>query len=201
MNATLEPEITAFRHSPVFAALMMLTASVELAHASEPGSGGTAPDVDVVGTWVSEPVLEQLGVIQTTITFRDQGTYTQKADFISSCDGQGRGIDCEYFWMVHEGHYSVAGNIITVRIERDRKVLLRIGQSESEITGNSEYPCSHDIVVERQGNTLLIRRSADEEATVFERDRCQRVSTGLCSHPIQATLSRTNPECANMGTL
>lgn len=171
MNATWEPEMTSFRHSLVFAALMMLTASVELADASEPGSGGNTPVGDLVGTWVSEPALGQLGMIQTTITFRDGGAYEQKADFISFCDGQDRGIDCEYFWMIHEGRYSVAGNIVTVRIEKDRKVLLRTGQAEPEVTKNSEYPRSHDLIVERQGDALWIRKSPDEEATVFEREQ------------------------------
>ena len=171
MNPTWEPEMTSFRHSLLFAALMMLTASIELAHASEPGSGGTAPDVELVGTWVSEPALGQLGMIQTTITFRDGGAYAQKADFISFCDGHSRGIDCEYFWMIHEGRYSVAGNIVTVHIEKDRKVLLRTGQAEPEVTENSKFPRSHDLVVERQGDALLIRKSSNKNATVFERQQ------------------------------
>jgi len=160
-----------FRHTLMFTALTVLTAGVTLAHASEPGSGDTAPVVDLMGTWVSEPALGQLGVIQTTITFSDEGAYAQKADFISFCDGQDRGIDCEYFWMINEGHYSVAGNIVTVHIKKDRKVLLRAGQAAPEITENSAYPRSHDLLVERQGNALLIRKSSDEKATMFEREQ------------------------------
>jgi len=158
-------------HLRLFAALMLLTACVTPVHSSEPGSGESAPVVDIVGTWVSEPALGQLGVVQTTITFRDGGAYVQKEDFISFCDGQDRGIECEYFWMIHEGDYSAAGNIVKVHIKKDRKVLLRTGEAAPEITGNSEYPRSHDFVVERKGNALLIRRSSETEATVFEREQ------------------------------
>ena len=89
---------------------------------------------------------------------------------ISFCDGRDRGIDCEYFWMITEGDYFIDENVITINIKNDKKVVLLTGQAEPEITENFEYPRTQKILVERQGDNLLIRKSPDDEATVFLRE-------------------------------
>ena len=157
------------RRSAVLMACLMIMAGGAPSHAS--GPGGDAQERALAGTWVSEPALGQLGMIQSTITFQAGGAYAQKLDFISFCDGRDRGIDCEYFWMINEGSWSVEGQVVAIHIEREKKVLLPTGQTEPDITESSDYPHSYEILVERRGDELLIRKSADAEATVFTRER------------------------------
>ena len=164
-----EKEHVCPRRSAVLMACLMIMAGGAPSHASGPGGG--APERDLAGTWVSEPALGQLGMIQSTITFQAGGAYAQKLDFISFCDGRDRGIDCEYFWMINEGSWSAEGQVVAIHIEREKKVLLPTGQAEPDITESSEYPHSYEILVERRGDELLIRKSADAEATVFTRER------------------------------
>lgn len=139
-------------------------------HASQAGGSEAKSDVNVVGQWVAEPALGQLGMTQTRVSFEEGGAYTQKQDMISFCDGRDRGIDCEYVWMINEGDYSVEGNVVTINIKKDRKIVLLTGQAEPDITENSEYPRSHKILIERQGNSLLTRKSLHDVATVFKRE-------------------------------
>ena len=132
--------------------------------------GEQAMASDVLGTWNSEPALGQLGMIQSSYTFREDGTFSLKLDFISFCDGSNRGIDCDYFWIFYEGSYTGHDGIFTINNEKEKKVILLTGQTEPKITESSEYPTIDDILVELQGGKLLIRKSVDDEATVFNRE-------------------------------
>ena len=167
----IQPEkkqVCPWRPAFLMACFISMATGVQ-SHASGPGGG--APEHDLAGAWVSEPALGQLGVIQSTVTFQDDGAYSQKLDFISFCDGRDRGIDCEYFWMISEGSWSVEGDVVAIHIVREKRVLLPTGQAAPDITENSEYPHSYEILVERRGDELLIRKSADAEATAFRRER------------------------------
>ena len=131
--------------------------------------GEQAMASDVVGTWNSEPALGQLGMIRSSYTFRENGTFSLKLDFINFCDAN-RGIDCDYFWTVHEGSYTDLNGIFTINNEKEKKVLLLTGHTEPKITESSKYPNNYDILVELQDGKLLIRKSAKDEATVFNRE-------------------------------
>ncbi len=48
------------------------------AHASPLDGGEAGSGIDVVGTWVSVPVLGQLGMIENSFTFHEEGTYAHK---------------------------------------------------------------------------------------------------------------------------
>ncbi len=65
----------------------------------------------VVGTWRSAPILGQLGEMQLTVTFNQDGSFTQKSDFISFRNMRPA---MEYLWMMSNGKYAVAGNKITL---------------------------------------------------------------------------------------
>jgi hypothetical protein len=123
--------------------------------------------VEVIGTWTSEPALAQLGLIQASISFLDGSTYSRKLDFLSFC--QIGSIDCEYFWMIDEGTYSAQGAIFTFEIQREKRVVLRGGQTEPEITELTVRPRTYELAVKRDGDHLLVSESAANKATVFRR--------------------------------
>lgn len=82
----------------------------------------------IVGAWQSAPVLGQLGLIQTTLTFKEDGSVTSKADFISFPSFK---PDLEYFGYVSKGTYSMGGNEITVNIGGTRVVQKLRGEDET----------------------------------------------------------------------
>ena len=71
-------------------ALLVLTFSVAAMQASQSDGIDAELGAGIVGTWVSEPALGQLGVTQTSISFLEGGVYSHKVDFISFCDGRDR---------------------------------------------------------------------------------------------------------------
>lgn len=111
---------------------------------------------DVVGTWVSEPTLGQLGLSQESYSFQEDGTYSHKLDFITFCDGCSGRIDCDYIWMISEGDYTVQSGIFTLKTESMKRVILSTGQAEPTVTEDPNHPPSYEIMVEQQGDTLLI---------------------------------------------
>ena len=69
----------------------------------------------IVGKWQSAPVLGQLGLIQTTVTFYQNRAFTMKGDFISFAQIK---PDLEYFWIISNGTYSVVGAKITLDFDK-----------------------------------------------------------------------------------
>jgi hypothetical protein len=131
--------------------------------------GERAKASDVVGTWISEPTLGQLGMSQSSYSFQEDGTYSHKLDFISFCDECSGRIDCDYFWMIFEGNYTVQNGIFTLETGSMKRIILPTGQAEPIVTEDPNHPQSSEIMVERQGDDLLIRESAEAEASVFKR--------------------------------
>ena len=82
----------------------------------------------IVGGWQSEPVLGQLGLIQTTLTFNEDGSVTSKADFISF---PGFKPDLEYFGYVSKGTYSMDGKEVTVNFDTTWGVTRMRGEDET----------------------------------------------------------------------
>ena len=82
----------------------------------------------IVGTWQSAPVLGQLGLIQVTLTFNEDGSVTSKADFISFPTVS---PEMEYFWDVSKGTYSIDRNEVTVNFGRTWAVLKKRGEDET----------------------------------------------------------------------
>ena len=73
-------------------------------------------DVNIVGVWQSEPTFGQLGLIQSSYTFNADGSYSNKLDMMSFCV-ETFGHDCEYYWMVIDGGYSVKDGVLTLSIK------------------------------------------------------------------------------------
>jgi len=134
-------------------------------------TGEPARASDVVGNWISEPAPGQLGVSQSSYSFHQDGTYSHKLDFISFCDGCSGRIDCDYFWMISEGEYTFQSGVFTLKMEGMKRVILPTGQVAPIVTEDPNHPPSYQIMVERQGDNLLIRESAEGEASVFKREK------------------------------
>ena len=149
--------------------------------------GEPAKASDAVGNWISEPESGQLGVSQSSYSFHQDGTYSHKLDFISFCDGCSGRIDCDYFWMISEGDYTVKNGIFTLKTESMKRVILSSGQVKPTVTEDPNHPPSYEIMVEQQGDSLLIRESADGEASVFKRE-----NTGISGPPISRIRSSGN---------
>ena len=90
--------------------------------------GERAKASDVVGHWISEPAPGQLGVSQSSYSFHQDGTYSHKLDFISFCDGCSGRIDCDYFWMIFEGNYTVQSGVFTLETGSMKRIILPTGQ-------------------------------------------------------------------------
>ncbi len=83
----------------------------------------------IVGEWQSAPVLGQLGLIQTTVTFNEDGSFSMKGDFISFRD---QDPDLEYFWNISNGTYSVAGDKVTLDFDKTWFVRKMRGEDEAK---------------------------------------------------------------------
>lgn len=97
-------------------------------------------DAGVTGSWIAEPALGQLGFIQVSFTFREDGLFSQKLNFVSFCGIGALVPDCEYFWTVSEGKYFLAGKIIHLRHEKARSVQLRKGQTAPQVNDMGMKP-------------------------------------------------------------
>ena len=132
--------------------------------------GEPATTSEIFGTWISDPSLGQLGMTQSSIAFRESGMFSQKIDFISFCDGCNRGVECDYFWIIYEGRYTGNAGDFNIHIEKEKRVLSRVGQTQPEITESANYSNSYDIHVELSDDSLLIRKRNNSAATVFHRE-------------------------------
>ena len=81
----------------------------------------------IVGGWQSAPELGQLGLIQTTLAFNEDGSVTRKIDFVSFPSFK---PDLEYFWHISKGTYSIDGNEVTVNFDKTWAVLKNRGKDE-----------------------------------------------------------------------
>ena len=114
-----------------------------------------ATDITIVGAWQSEPTLGQLGLIQSIYTFNADGTYSNKLDFISFCE-KGMGQNCEYFWMVFDGRYSVENGVITLSSKETKYVTLKKGESKPNIRVQTENLKPKEYMVELDEENLIM---------------------------------------------
>lgn len=93
-------------------------------------------DNEIVGSWRAEPHLSQLGLVQNTYSFSNDGSYSQITNFFSFCEERYE-QDCEYFWTVTDGVYSFADGTLKLY----PKKLTRVTQKKDEAaaTRSSEH--------------------------------------------------------------
>lgn len=135
------------------------------------------PDIDIVGVWQSEPVLSQLGHVQTTYTFNADGSYSGKNNYISFCDQQS-GQNCEYFWEITDGEYTVRNGVMILHAKTTTTVLLKQGESEPEIhklvsaPRSEEYEAEHSFneykVDLDEGNLSVTGMRGESEKRIFK---------------------------------
>jgi hypothetical protein len=135
------------------------------------------PDLDIVGAWQSEPILSQLGLIQTTYTFNADGSYSSKNNFMSFCE-QKVGQNCEYFWEIDEGEYTIKNGVMILHAKTTTTVLLKKGESEPEIhnlvrtTRSEEYEAEHSFSEYRveldAGNLSVTGMRGESEKRIFK---------------------------------
>lgn len=98
------------------------------------GIGGPARAAENLrGTWVSEPVMTQLGMMQTTYTFKGGGRFVQKQDFKHACGRNPAKPDCRYFWKFWEGRYALVGDRLTLSVTKGYSETLRVGETRPQI--------------------------------------------------------------------
>jgi len=123
--------------------------------------------IQIVGDWQSEPILGQLGVIQSSYTFNAEGSYSNKLDMISFCEEQ-YGQDCEYFWKVFSGKYSVEDEVITLSAIEDKTVKLGKGQSKPDIRIDAEFnPQTNEYMVKLDAGNLVMTGIKDNESVTY----------------------------------
>ena len=128
--------------------------------------------VNVVGSWTADPALGQLGLIQVSYQFKADGQYIQRLDLKSFCD-EYYGQNCEYFWMVFEGEYSVTRGVITLHPQIEKIVILHRGQANPVIqqkdqnTNARAEEFSIDVI---HGNLILTNR-INSRATTFKPEK------------------------------
>lgn len=140
--------------------LMCLLLSIVLApvsHAAE-----ELVDFDITGSWASEPQLGQLGFVQVSYTFSRDGTFSQKVDFKSFCGMGAVTPDCDYFWNVLQGKYSLNDSVLKLHHEKARSHLKYQGKAE---------PVLRDM--EMQPMTEEMRLSVDQGRLVFTNKKGQ----------------------------
>ena len=83
----------------------------------------------IIGKWQSAPVLGQLGLGQTTVTFNEDRSFTMNIDFISFAQIE---PDLEYFWWISNGTYSVAGDKVILDFHKTWMVRKMRGKDEAK---------------------------------------------------------------------
>lgn len=119
---------------------------------------------------MAEPILGQLGYIQNTYAFKKDGKFSLKQDFKSFCGIGAVTPDCEYFWMVFEGIYSISGNSLVLHTTKGQHVQQRKGESKPIIRdellqgGNKQ---TFEFLVD--GNTLSLIEKSKNKPMIFIR--------------------------------
>jgi len=128
----------------------------------------------VTGAWLAEPVLGQLGLIQVSYTFKADGSFSQKLNMLSFC---GRGAvtpDCEYFWFVTDGKYTVSGSVLRLHIEKKRDILKLQGQSVPRIRDDGGTPVPALVeysIANDQGKLILTDKKGNAQTFLPENKR------------------------------
>lgn len=120
--------------------------------------------VDIKGSWIAPPALGQLGYIQETYTFRKDGTFSRKADFKSFCGKGAIKPDCVYYWMIAEGHYTLKGSLLKLRLEKGTAILLQEGDSDPMVRPLDVHVIKEDIkLAVDQGNLVFINAKGGKQ--------------------------------------
>lgn len=133
------------------ACMLFSVAFVQGAHAE---SGTDA--VDITGSWLAEPELGQMGMIQSSYAFQADGAFRQKADFKSFC---GRGAvkpDCEYFWTVSEGTYTLEAGVLNLQHNRMTSLLKYQGYAEPQRRDMGMRRMQEAIRIVIQGDRMIL---------------------------------------------
>ncbi len=96
--------------------------------ASRKPCGKSISHADIVGKWQSSPSLSQLGLIQTTMQFNENRSFTTKNDFISFPNFK---PGLEYFRFVENGTYSMSKCEIALNTDRKWTVQKMRGKDET----------------------------------------------------------------------
>lgn len=123
---------------PVF--LLLSIVLVPVLHAAE-----ELVDFDITGSWASEPQLGQLGVVQISYTFSQDGTFLQKLDFKSFCGMGAVTPDCDYFWNVSQGKYSLNGSVLKLHHEKANSHLKYQGKTEPVLRDMKMKPMTEEM--------------------------------------------------------
>ena len=130
--------------------------------------GAEQPAVtNVIGSWVAEPVLGQLGRIQVSYTFKADGSFSKKLDMLSFCGMGAVSPDCEYYWMVTEGNYSVAGSVVSLRSEKGKSIQLRRGQTHPVSSDLKIKPQVEEFILKIEGGKLILTDKKKGESQIF----------------------------------
>ena len=125
-------------------------------------------DIDIVGDWQSEPILGQLGLIQSSYKFNLDGSFSNKLDMMSFCEER-YGQDCEYFWKILSGTYSTKNGVITLTAKEDKTVKLGKGQNKPDIRIDTDFkPQSTEYMVKLDAGNLILTGIKDDESVIYK---------------------------------
>ena len=142
------------RYLAGFMQLCCLLASMAFSTAAQAEAGSAV--TDVTGVWMAEPQLGQLGMIQSSYTFNGDGTFQQKADFKSFCGMGAVKPDCEYFWTVSEGTYSLGVDALTLKHEKMTSILKYQGYAEPQRRDMQMRPMTESMQVSFEGDRMTL---------------------------------------------
>ena len=125
-----------------------------------------AADVEVVGEWQSEPALSQLGTMQSTYKFNADSSFSNKLNMISFCEIQD-GQNCEYFWIIHEGTYSIKNGLLTLKTENVKGVILHKGKNKPEINNQKVQPFSENYKAKIDAGKLVLTNMKSTASEIY----------------------------------
>jgi hypothetical protein len=120
-------------------------------------------DNEIVGSWRADPHLSQLGLVQNTYSFRNDGTYSQITNFFSFCEERYE-QDCEYFWTVTDGDYSFTEGKLKLYPKKQTRVTQKKGGSaptRSSERYNHKIEYSFEKVEIIDGNLSITRGESE----------------------------------------
>lgn len=149
------------RRRPFVASAMQLAGAFLIAVATAIAQGANG-DVDVHGSWVSEPTLGQLGFTRISYTFGGDEHFRQRIEFLSFCGIGAVQPDCVYYWHVVEGRYRVAGSTLTLQLEKMSAVLQQVGSESPTTSDLGLTPTEQALDVQHDADGLVVRYSKGE---------------------------------------
>ena len=78
------------------------------------------------------------------------------------------GQNCEYFWTIFDGRYSIENGVVTIYSKETKYVTLKKEQSKPNIRVQTEYLKPKEYFIELDEENLIMSNTKSNESIMFK---------------------------------